>query len=370
MERDISSNSFLSMRMVRYWLVAALLASNLVAIPFSYGGLTTEFLAFPSVTGTHRSQVPPVHGVDREDFIPAVDLFITADYEDFRVLAELFTEANGTHGNHLERFQFGWLPGDDLEVWLGRFHNPIGFWNTAYHHGGYLQTSISRPAIIDFEHDGGILPIHLTGLFVEKRVNTARSSWHYAFGLGAGPYFKEHHLEAVDTFRSEDNSTKLAGSLRLSWSPVSTVDNQVGLFVGGAAIPGEVSKFEELKQQIVGLYTDWDFQSMRMTGALYSIKNDVRKSGKRTDISFINSYLQLEMPLGASWTPYGRLEKSMGDEDDPFLHHVHAFIRDRALVGVRYDFLHNHSLKLELSKAELAASHYNQVTLQWSAVFP
>ncbi len=369
MGTDISNSGVLGMRTVRLWLVAVLLVCNLMTIPLSYAGLTTEFLAFPTVTGAHRSQAPVVHGVDREDFIPAVDLFFTADYEEFRVLAELFLEVNGAHGVHLERFQVGWLPEPDLAVWLGRFHNPIGFWNTAYHHGSYLQTSISRPSIVEFEHDGGILPIHVSGLFVEKTVNTAGSSWQYAFSLGAGPYFKKH-LEAVELFRSEENSVKLLSSLRLSWHPVGAENNQLGLFIGSAAIPGVASKFEELKQLVRGVYADWNFQSVRMTSALYSINSDVKQSGIRTEGSFINNYLQLEAPLNADWTPYGRLERSFGDQDDPFLNYADAFIRDRSLIGVRYDFTHNQTLKLELSRVDFSSSNYNQVTLQWSAVFP
>ncbi len=356
------------MSMVRDWLVVALLA-NLVSIPVSYGGLTTEFLAFPSVTATERSKKPALHGIDSEDFTPSLDLFFTADYDNFRLLAEVYGEANGTHGSHAERFQVGWLPNPDLAVWLGRYHNPIGFWNSEYHHGSYLQTAISRPAIVEFEHDGGILPIHLTGLLVEQTVNTARSSWQYAFALGAGPSFNQH-LEEVDLFSSEDNSVKLASSLRLSWHPSRYEDNQVGLFVSGATIPGAGSTFEELKQFVGGVYADWHFRSMRLTSALYSINSNIKKAGQKTDGSFINGYLQLEMPLGANWTPYGRLEKSQGDEGDPFLHYAHTFIRGRSLLGVRYDLATNQSIKLELSDVDYAVSGFNQATFQWSAVFP
>lgn len=220
------------------------------------------------------------------------------DYDNFRLLTEVYGDVNGTHGSHAERFQVGWLPNPDLAVWLGRYHNPVGFWNSEYHHGSYLQTSISRPAIVEFEHDGAILPIHLAGLLVEHTLNTARSSWQYAFALGAGPHFNKH-LKAVDVFGSEDNSVKLVSSLRLLWHPDRNVDSQVGLFVSGATIPGEASTFEELKQFVGGVYTDWHFQSMRLTSALYSINSNIKKAGQEIDGSFINGYLQLELPLGA-----------------------------------------------------------------------
>src|SRR6266550_3960902 len=34
---------------------------------------------------------------------------------------------------------------DYFKISFGRYHTPIGYWNTAFHHGAWLQTSISRP---------------------------------------------------------------------------------------------------------------------------------------------------------------------------------------------------------------------------------
>ena len=36
---------------------------------------------------------------------------------------------------------------DHFKVSFGRYHTPIGYWNTAYHHGSWLHTPISRPEI-------------------------------------------------------------------------------------------------------------------------------------------------------------------------------------------------------------------------------
>jgi hypothetical protein len=67
-------------------------------------------------------------------------------------------------------------PGIDLErltiraktsgFWVeaGRSHSDLGYWNTAYHHGKWLQPTIERPRAVRFEDDGGILPIHWVGV--------------------------------------------------------------------------------------------------------------------------------------------------------------------------------------------------------------
>ena len=39
---------------------------------------------------------------------------------------------------------------DQLKVSVGRYHTPINYWNTAFHHGQWLQTSIARPEMVQF----------------------------------------------------------------------------------------------------------------------------------------------------------------------------------------------------------------------------
>ena len=58
----------------------------------------------------------------------------------------------------LERMQIGSVFNDNATLWLGRFHTPYGYWNTAFHHGGWLPVSVQRPVFLEFEDSGGILP--------------------------------------------------------------------------------------------------------------------------------------------------------------------------------------------------------------------
>ena len=55
------------------------------------------------------------------------------------------------HEGDLERFQLGWQLSGDTVIWIGRFHQPTSVWNHDHHHGQYLQTSITRPAIDEWE---------------------------------------------------------------------------------------------------------------------------------------------------------------------------------------------------------------------------
>jgi hypothetical protein len=64
------------------------------------------------------------------------------------------------------------------------------------------------------------------------------------------------------------------------------------------------------------------------------------------------------------------MEGTRASQNDPYLAQFPQFIKDRALVGVRYQFYRNMALKLELSKEHMMNDRYNQLPLRWTAVFP
>ncbi len=43
---------------------------------------------------------------------------------------------------------------DYFKISFGRYHTPINYWNDTFHHGSWLQTSVSRPEMTQF---GGIV---------------------------------------------------------------------------------------------------------------------------------------------------------------------------------------------------------------------
>src|SRR5437870_9865249 len=100
--------------------------------------------------------------------VGSLDFYLTPDFgANVRGLAELNFEMNSESDLDvdLERFQLGYAFGDYATAWLGRFHTPCGYFNTAFHHGTQLQTAVRRPQFLDFEDKGGILPVHTVGLW-------------------------------------------------------------------------------------------------------------------------------------------------------------------------------------------------------------
>jgi hypothetical protein len=73
---------------------------------------------------------------------------------------------------------------DYFKLSFGRYHTPIGYWNTAFHHGAWLQTTIARPDMVRF--GGTFIPVHFVGLLAEGNIPSGGAGLSYNVGLGNG----------------------------------------------------------------------------------------------------------------------------------------------------------------------------------------
>jgi hypothetical protein len=73
---------------------------------------------------------------------------------------------------------------DYFKLSFGRYHTPIGYWNTAFHHGAWLQTTISRPDMIRI--GGTFIPVHFVGFLAEGNIPSGGAGLSYSVGLGNG----------------------------------------------------------------------------------------------------------------------------------------------------------------------------------------
>src|SRR5258708_793469 len=116
------------------------------------------------------------------------------------VLGEILFEPGdaGTFKVDVERLLLQVHQNDYFSVGLGRFHTGIGFYNSYFHHGNYMQTTTDRPLPFDFADDGGILPTGNVGITVSGRLPSGR------LGLG---YLAE--FGSQDTRRKTFNGTEV-----------------------------------------------------------------------------------------------------------------------------------------------------------------
>ena len=98
--------------------------------------------------------------------IGTFDLLFSGDLEkSIKMTAEAAVEVGQDNqiGIDLERLHLRWTS-HGFWIEAGRSHTDFGYWNLAYHHGKWLQLTIARPRIVQFEDSGGLLPIHWIGV--------------------------------------------------------------------------------------------------------------------------------------------------------------------------------------------------------------
>src|SRR5262249_49976643 len=137
-----------------------------------------------------------------------LDLFMTSRISDsFSVLGELVLEANERNefGFEIERLLLQYSKNDYFNVAVGRYHTAIGYYNTAYHHGTWFQTTTGRPFLFAFEDEGGILPIHNVGVSMNGRIPSGKLGLGYVAEIGNGRAARSRLDEPVQNVVDENN---------------------------------------------------------------------------------------------------------------------------------------------------------------------
>ena len=330
-------------------------------------GYEGEFIPFPEVTIHFYDQdVPPMkqHGS-----APLVDFFYTAKYNDWRMLSEFLVSDDE---RDLERLIVGRINADGQQFWLGRNHTDLDQWNRLFHRETYLQTTIHRPGIIEFEDDGGVLPAHITGLSMEDNHIVGNHSINYRLTIGLGPTLKQQHLVPFDLLKLNQDSHDLALTAIVSDQSGGDSFKDSGLFLGHTLIPSQINNILSIKQTVLGAYANYSTGANMVwrASAFYVMDNIELTGGTTKKSSFAYAYLQPEYNLNQAWTFYGRLELNSGAKNDLYVQQIPSFISERSLIGTRYQMENSQAIKFELAKLQQYGQRFMAAEVQWSAAFP
>jgi hypothetical protein len=156
-----------------------------------------------------------------------LDFFLTSSLtEHLSVLSEVVFKP-GTDNRYVvnaERLLLQYSPNPYLALGLGRYHTSIGFYNTAYHHGSWFETAVTRPTI--FAYRGGLIPIHDVGLMATGRIPSGSAALHYVFELGNGQ--SSQSATAEPTQNSVDENDGKSVNLGIFAKPEILPGLQVG----------------------------------------------------------------------------------------------------------------------------------------------
>ncbi|MGH9792338.1 MAG: hypothetical protein ACRD5W_14105, partial [Candidatus Acidiferrales bacterium] len=146
------------------------------------------------------------------------------------VIGEISFSARPTgFATEIERSVIRFDHNDHFKLSFGRYHTPINYWNTAYHHGLWLQSTVSRPEMTQF--GGNFIPVHFIGLLAEGSIPSGGVGLNYNVGLGNGR--GEIISRGGD---AGDNNNKRAWLFNIFSRPTRLYGLQIGASVYGDKI--------------------------------------------------------------------------------------------------------------------------------------
>ena len=271
------------------------------------------------------------------------------------------TGKDSEYSFEVERFIVKYDFSDTFKLSAGRYHTPIGYWNSAFHHGAWLQTSTIRPEMVKF--GSKLVPIHFVGLLLEGSIPATDLGLSYKVGYGNG-----RHGNIARAGDAGDVNGDKAWMLQLNSRPknIYGLDFGLGFYSDEVALQTD----PDVKESTVSAYAAWTKESPEIIFEyLHSEHEEVTDSSVSGDVDAW--YAQLAYRLKGrhdQWKPYVRLEHQEIDVTDPLLS-GEGLNQEASILGVRWDFNPYAALKAEYRNEEFnSGGRENNFRLQISFV--
>jgi hypothetical protein len=324
--------------------------------------------------GYASSNQPVADGRKRGFTLGNVDFYLTPEFGGgVKSLLELNFEygEDGALATDLERLQIGYTFSDAATLWAGRFHTPYGYWNTAFHHGAQIQSSVLRPKMIAFEDQGGILPAHTVGLWATGQTRLGAGKFEYDAYAGNGGRTVDGVLD-FNPVKDNNSNIMLGGNVRYRFG-----DALDGLVLGAHGFSEKVAASgvaertalaSNTQVNMLGGYGFYDGNDWEVIGEYYGFRNKDLSAGSGKHNSWAG-FLQVGKSFGGV-LPFARVEKAVLDQaDNYFLSQNSGLSYQRQALGVRFELGPKAALKVEMNHTDESGNKYNEAQVQAAVRF-
>jgi len=252
-----------------------------------------------------------------------------------------FTAQPTSYTADVERSIIRYSYNDHFKLSFGRYHTPINYWNTAFHHGTWFQTATGRPLLFFFEDGGGPLPVHNVGMSLTGTVPSGKLDLHYIAEIGNGRPARTPQNTTVQNSQDENNgkSFNLGFYARPDWAS--------GLQFGASVyydhlIPNALTRVHEYIPAVHIVYITPKFEFMN-EGVW--IRHQVDNGGR-----VYNSpgfYTQISRQW-AKYRPYFRYQYVNISATEPVLADIGR--QDGPSVGLRYEWSDFAAFKIQYDR--------------------
>jgi hypothetical protein len=266
----------------------------------------------------------------------------------------------------LERSFIRYDVNDAVKISFGRYHTPINYWNTAFHHGAWLQTTISRPDMIRF--GGTFEPVHFVGAQSEGNIPSGGLNLGYNVGMGNGR--GSIFSRAAD---NGDVNNNRAWLVNLFSRPSKFKHLQVGGSFYRDKVTAEVTISPDglnFSESIAAGHLVWTGESPEFLAEFAHVRHRSHLTRRIFDSQAGYAQIAYRIPYWEKrWKPYFRYDYVQAPEGAPVFataENVRGFT-----LGTRYDISDFTALKAEFRNGRGApgTDRVNSVVLQTAFTF-
>jgi hypothetical protein len=288
----------------------------------------------------------------------SLDLFMTARLSDrVSVLGEvLFTaDSDNSINPDIERLLLRYRQSDYFMASIGRYHTWVGYYNTAFNKGEFLETTTDRPFMYSFDDYGGVLPMQDVGINVTGKIPSGKMGLNYVVEVGNGRDWGPN-VEPAQNNQDANNSKSINGGLFIRPEKLSGL--QIGFSVrhDNLSVPGPA--VGETVATVHAVFVDSNYEILNEA----ALVRHAEDAGPIFNTAAF--YSQISRRFHA-YRPYFRYQYFNAPSDDP----VYAFASPNAYApldvttfigrlngpsaGVRWDFTEHSALKLQYDRFSL-----------------
>ncbi len=284
------------------------------------------------------------------------DMFMTARLSDkASVLGEVLfiAQSDNTIQPDVERLLFRYRVNDYLTASIGRMHSSIGYYNTAFNYGEFLETTTDRPFIFAFDDQGGLLPMQEVGINITGKIPSGKMGLNYVFEVGNGRAWGPDAQPAQNN-QDGNNSKSVNGGLFMRPEKFSGL--QVGFSVRHdyLTLPFPPAVAETIAT-VHAVYINGKYEILNEA----VLVKHVEAGGPVFNTT--GGYTQWSRAFG-KYRPYFRYQYFNGPSNDPVWNYASAndfqpnsvtsFVGrvNGPALGIRYDFTEHSALKLQYER--------------------
>jgi hypothetical protein len=270
-----------------------------------------------------------------------------------------FIAQPNSYSVELERSLIRYDYDDFFKVSFGKYHTPVNYWNTAFHHGLWLQTTISRPDMIQF--GGSFLPVHFVGLLAQGSIPSGPVGLGYDAGVGNG---RGPVLNRAGDSGDVNNNRAWVANL---YARPPKLD---GWQFGGSVYQDKITLVRppDFRELITSAHVIWTKESPEFLAEFANVRHRNVITSQRFDSQAFYVQLAYRLPGEAKpWKPYYRYDFIFTPHNEPVFGDLGV---ERSTLGVRYDISDLAAFKAEYRNTrQPGKSRINGVFLQTSFTF-